>query len=99
MILNGRLIRFFVAASILLTLSLPSVRGTSATSLGSISALIGASGKLKAIFTLPGDPTLGPVAGTGEPGVYPLAGSGAASEAARTAIDPPAPGRLSTMTC
>lgn len=80
-ILNGRLIRFFVAASILLALSLPSVRGTSATSLGSISALIGASGKLKAIFTLPGDPALGSVARTGEPGVYPLGSSVAAADA------------------
>lgn len=81
MFLNGRLMRFFVAASILLALSLPSVRGTSATSLGALSALIGESGKLKAIFTLPGDPSLAPaISGTGEPGVYPL--PGAAGEAA-----------------
>ncbi len=78
---DGRLIRFFVVASILLALSLPSLRGTSATSLGSLSALIGASGKLKAIFTLPGDPALGSVAGNGEPGVYPLAGSGTPADA------------------
>lgn len=82
MLPNGRLIRFFAAASILVALSLLPVRGTSATSLGSISALIGASGKLKAIFTLPGDPALGPVAPSGEPGVYPLAGSGTAVEVA-----------------
>ena len=62
---------------------LSSARGTSATSLGSLSALIGASGKLTAIFSLPGDPALGSLAGrSGEPGVYPLAGSGAAAEAA-----------------
>ena len=80
---NGRLIRFVAAASILVALSLIPVRGTSATSLGSISALIGSSGKLKAIFSLPGDPSLGSLAGsTGEAGVYPLAGTGAAAEAA-----------------
>ena len=80
---NGRLIRFVVGAPLLAALSLLPMRGTSATSLGSISALIGASGKLTAIFTLPGDPALGQLAGsTGEPGVYPLAGSGTAAEAA-----------------
>ncbi len=79
---NGRLIRFFAAASLLAALSLPHVRGTSATALGSLSALIGSSGKLKAIFSLPGDPSLGSLAGSTEPGVYPLAGTGAAAEAA-----------------
>lgn len=81
--LNGRPLRFSVAASIVLALSLLPLRGTSATSLGSISALIGASGKLTAIFSLPGDPALGQLAGSsGEAGVYPLADSGAAAEAA-----------------
>ena len=82
---NGRLFRFVAGASLLsaLLVVVP-LRGTSATSLGSLSALIGASGKLTAIFTLPGDPALGSLAAgsTGEPGVYPLAGAGAAAEAA-----------------
>jgi len=78
---KGRLIRLVVAAPILAALSLLPARGTSATSLGSLSALIGASGKLKAIFSLPGDPATGQLAGgSSEPGVYPLAG--AAAEAA-----------------
>jgi len=76
--LNGRLFRFFGAASIAVALSLLPVRGTSATAFGSLSALIGASGKLTAIFSLPGDPALPQLAGsTGEPGVYPLARSAA----------------------
>jgi uncharacterized protein YcbK (DUF882 family) len=80
---NGRLIRFVVGASLLVALSLVPLRGTSATSLGSISALIGASGKLTAIFSLPGDPALGQLAGkSGEPGVYSLADSSGAAEAA-----------------
>jgi uncharacterized protein YcbK (DUF882 family) len=82
---NGRLIRFVVGAPILVALALVPVRGTTATSLGSLSSLIGVSGKLTAIFSLPGDPALGALAGaSGEPGVYPLAGAGstAAAEAA-----------------
>jgi len=80
---NGRLIRFVAAASLLSALLLVPLRGTTATNLGSLSALIGVSGKLKAIFSLPGDPSLGSLAGTsGAPGVYPLAGTGAAAEAA-----------------
>ena len=78
---NGRLIRFVAAASLLSALLLVPLRGTTATNLGSLSALIGVSGKLKAIFSLPGDPSLGQLA-TGTPGVYPLAGTGAAAEAA-----------------
>lgn len=78
---NGRLIRFVAAASLLSALLLVPLRGTTATNLGSLSALIGVSGKLKAIFSLPGDPSLGQLA-SGAPGVYPLAGTGAAAEAA-----------------
>jgi hypothetical protein len=80
---NGRLIRFVAAASLLSALVLVPLRGTTATNLGSLSALIGVSGKLKAIFSLPGDPSVGSLAGkSGAPGVYPLAGTGAAAEAA-----------------
>ena len=80
---NGRIIRFVAGAALLSALLLVPVRGTTATNLGSLSALIGVSGKLKAIFSLPGDPSLGQLAGkSGEPGVYPLAGTGAAAEAA-----------------
>ena len=80
---NGRLIRFVAAASVLSALLLVPVRGTSATSLGSLSALIGVSGKLRALFALPGDPSLGQLGGNaGQPGVYPLAGSGAPADAA-----------------
>jgi hypothetical protein len=80
---NGRLIRFVAAASLLSALLLVPLPGTTATNLGSLSALIGVSGKLKAIFSLPGDPSLGFLAGnSGAPGVYPLAGTGAAAEAA-----------------
>jgi uncharacterized protein YcbK (DUF882 family) len=78
---NGRHIRFVAAASLLSALLLVPLRGTTATNLGSLSALIGVSGKLKAIFSLPGDPSLGQLA-SGAPGVYPLAGTGAAAEAA-----------------
>ena len=80
---NGRLIRFVATASLLSALLLVPLPGTTATNLGSLSALIGVSGKLKAIFSLPGDPSLGSLAAnSGAPGVYPLAGTGAAAEAA-----------------
>jgi uncharacterized protein YcbK (DUF882 family) len=80
---NGRLIRFVAGASILAALSLLPLTGATTTSLGSLSSLIGVSGKLTAIFSLPGDPALGSIAASsGAPGVYPLAGSAAAAEAA-----------------
>jgi len=65
--------RFLVAASVVAALSLVPARGTSATAFGSLSALIGVSGKLRAIFSLPGELPAGKVtAASGEPGVYPL---------------------------
>jgi uncharacterized protein YcbK (DUF882 family) len=83
--LKARPVFLFVAALLLAALSLVPARGTTATSLGSLSALIGVSGKLKAIFSLPGDPALRQLGGSTEKGgVYPLAGagSGAPAEAA-----------------
>jgi len=80
--LKARPVYLLLAALFLAALSLVPARGTSATSLGSLSALIGVSGKLTAIFSLPGDPALQQLGGsTGEPGVYPLAGAGSAAAA------------------
>jgi hypothetical protein len=75
--LKARLMRFLVAVPVLAVFSLVSALGTSATAFGSLSALIGASGKLRAIFSLPGDLPAGKLtAASSEPGVYPLSPDG-----------------------
>ena len=77
MTFKARLMRFLVALPVLAVLSLVPARGTSATAFGSLSALIGASGKLRAIFSLPGDLPAGKLtAASREPGVYPLSPDG-----------------------
>jgi uncharacterized protein YcbK (DUF882 family) len=74
---KARLLRFLVAVPVLGVLSLTPTRGTSATAFGTLSALIGESGKLRAIFSLPGDLPAGRLtAASSEPGVYPLSPDG-----------------------
>lgn len=70
---KGGLLRSSCAALLLGAVALVPARGTSAAAFGSLSALIGSSGKLKAVFSLPGDKETRLVAGAaGNPGVYPL---------------------------
>jgi hypothetical protein len=71
---KGGLLRSLCAAILLAAVALVPVRGATAAAFGSLSALIGSSGKLKAVFSLPGDKETQSVAGAaGNPGVYPLA--------------------------
>ncbi|MDQ5873267.1 MAG: hypothetical protein M3547_13790, partial [Acidobacteriota bacterium] len=70
---KGGLFRSSCAALLLAGVALVPLRGASAAAFGSLSALIGSSGKLKAVFSLPGDKETQSVAGAaGNPGVYPL---------------------------
>ncbi|HZI65174.1 MAG TPA: hypothetical protein VFF17_01280 [Thermoanaerobaculia bacterium] len=71
---KGGLVRASCAAILLAGVALVPLRGASAAAFGSLSSLIGSSGKLKAVFSLPGDKETASVAGAaGNPGVYPLA--------------------------
>ena len=73
MAFKGGFLRIFCAGLLLGGLALVPARGTSAAPFGSLSALIGASGKLRAVFSLPGARETQSVAGAaGSPGVYPL---------------------------
>ena len=73
MAFKGGLLRILCAGLVLAGVALVPARGTSAAAFGSLSALIGASGKLRAVFTLPGASETRAVAGAaGSPGVYPL---------------------------
>ena len=68
------LLRSASVAVVLAGLALVPLRGASAVAFGSLSTLIGSSGKLKAVFSLPGDKEAQAIAGAaGNPGVYPLA--------------------------
>lgn len=73
MAFKGGFLRIFCAGLLLAGLALVPARGTSAAPFGSLSALIGSSGKLRAVFSLPGARETQSVAGAaGSPGVYPL---------------------------
>lgn len=73
MAFKGGFFRILCAGLLLAGVALAPARGTSAAAFGSLSALIGASGKLRAVFTLPGASETRAVAGAaGSPGVYPL---------------------------
>jgi uncharacterized protein YcbK (DUF882 family) len=70
---KGGFFRSSCAALLLAGVALVQARGTSAAAFGTLSALIGSSGKLKAVFSLPGDRETRSIAGAaGNPGVYPL---------------------------
>jgi len=71
--------RFGVAAGVLAGLSLIPLRGNPTTTIGSLSSLVGVSGKLLAVFSLPGDAPARAVASAGEAGVYALSGPAAAA--------------------
>ena len=69
---------FLVAVPVLAALSLVPLRGASAAAFGTLSALIGESGKLRAIFSLPGEFPAGKLAApSSEAGVYALSPDGA----------------------
>ena len=73
MAFKGGFLRIFCAGLLLAGVALVPARGTSAAAFGSLSALIGSSGKLRAVFSLPGAREIQSVAGAaGNPGVYPL---------------------------
>ena len=85
MAFKGGFLRYSCAALLLAGVALVPLRGASAAAFGSIASLIGSSGKLKAVFSLPGDRETQSIAGAaGNPGVYPLA-TGATGDAAITA--------------
>ena len=82
MAFKGGFLRYSCAALLLAGVALVPLRGASAAAFGSIASLIGSSGKLKAVFSLPGDRETQSIAGAaGNPGVYPLA-TGATGDAA-----------------
>lgn len=69
---SSKLGRIGLAVSLLAALSLATLRGTSTTSLasvGGLTSLAGISGKLLAVFTLPGDSAVRELAGTPTAGV------------------------------
>ncbi len=81
------LLRVFCAALLLGALALLPAHGTSAAGFGSVSGLIGSSGKLKAVFALPSDRETQAVAGAaGNPGVYSLSGGDSAITASLSLI-------------
>ncbi len=68
-----RLTRILVAAPVLAALSLLPAGGSAATAFGSLSALVGVSGKLRAVFSLPGDAAAREITGANpKAGIYPL---------------------------
>lgn len=69
MLFSSKTARFSAAAVLLAAVALVPLRGASTASIGSLSSLIGFSGKLKAVFALPGDALAGAVGST-EAGVY-----------------------------
>lgn len=78
---SSKTARIVVAAALLACAALVPLRGSSTASIGSLSSLIGFSGRLKAVFALPGDALAGAVRST-EAGVYPAAGSATVAAAA-----------------
>jgi uncharacterized protein YcbK (DUF882 family) len=74
---SSKIARSVAAAAFLTCAALVPLGGASTASIGSLSSLIGFSGKLKAVFALPGDALAGAV-GSAEAGVYPAAGSATA---------------------
>jgi uncharacterized protein YcbK (DUF882 family) len=79
---SRKLVRIALTVAVAAGLSLAPLRGTSATALASLpglSSLAGISGKLLAVFSLPGDaPALAVAGDTAKAGVYRLAGAATA---------------------
>ena len=88
MTLKARPKHFLVAVPVLAALSLVPLRGASAAAFGTLSALIGESGKLRAIFSLPGEFPAGKLAApSSEAGVYALSPDGADPRICRAAVE------------